>query len=75
MSFDRYMAVAKAFASSQWVTTLRSATASYVISLVGWILSALLCIQLYQNSIIDNCGRCVYGFFDYNYNDWEVSFY
>ena len=62
MSFDRYLAVTKAFASNYWVTALRSPTASYVISIVGWVLSALLCIQLYNYSNVDVCGICKYEF-------------
>ena len=62
MSFDRYLAVTKAFDSRKWLSSLRSATASYVISAVGWILSALLCVQLYRYSKITICNQCEYSF-------------
>ena len=62
MSFDRYLAVTKALASNHWVTSLRSPTTSYIVSIVGWILSALLCIQLYNYSNIDYCAICKYEF-------------
>ena len=62
MSFDRYLAVTKAFDSRKWLSSLRSAKASYVISAVGWILSALLCVQLYCYSKITLCNQCEYSF-------------
>ena len=62
MSFDRYLAVTKAFDSRKWLSSLRSVTASYVISAVGWILSALLCVQLYRYSKITICNQCEYSF-------------
>lgn len=62
MSFDRYLAVTKAFDSRKWLSSLRSGTASYVISAVGWILSTLLCVQLYRYSKITKCNQCEYIF-------------
>ena len=62
MSFDRYLAVTKAFATKQWVVSLRSPIASYIFSVVGWILSVLLCIQLFQYSTVTPCGICKYDF-------------
>ena len=62
MSFDRYLAVTKAFDSRKWLVSLRSPTASYIISAVGWIVSALLCVQLYRYSQITPCNTCEYIF-------------
>ena len=64
MSFDRYLAVTKAFDSRKWMMSLRSPTSSYVISAVGWIFSALFCVQLYRYSTITPCGTCEYVFPD-----------
>ena len=62
MSFDRFLAVTKAFDSRKWLVSLRSPTASYVISAIGWIVSALLCVQLYRYSRITDCQTCEYLF-------------
>jgi len=62
MSFDRFLAVTKAFDSRKWLASLRSPTASYVISAIGWIFSALLCVQLYRYSRITECSTCEYIF-------------
>ncbi|CAK8693229.1 unnamed protein product [Clavelina lepadiformis] len=62
MSLDRYLAVTKAFASSTWVTSLRSPIASYIISIVGWSASILACIILYQNAKVNDCQICGFDF-------------
>ena len=62
MSFDRFLAVTKAFDSRKWLVSLRSPSASYVISAIGWIFSALLCVQLYRYSRITACNTCEYIF-------------
>jgi len=63
MSFDRYLAVTKAFAFTTWVKVLRSSTSSYVITVIGWCLSISACIPLYLYSDVEQCPRtCAHKF-------------
>jgi len=62
MSFDRYLAITKAFVSKNWMASLRSPVASYIFSITGWVLSVLLCIQLYEYSTLTACNVCGYSF-------------
>jgi len=57
MSFDRYLAVTKAFAFSAWVKTLRTFRMSLLITLVGWILSISACTPLFLWSDVSPCPK------------------
>jgi len=57
MSFDRYLAVTKAFAFSAWVKTLRTFKMSLLITLVGWILSISACTPLFLWSDVSPCPK------------------
>ena len=62
MSFDRYLAVTEALYSNSKLSSLRMPIASYIITVLGWVISVLLCIQLYTYSTITSCKLCAYHF-------------
>ena len=63
MSFDRYLAVTKAFAFSAWVKKMRSSTASVIITVFGWLISVLASYPLIQYSDVTECPRmCAHEF-------------
>uniref|UniRef100_H2XU43 G-protein coupled receptors family 1 profile domain-containing protein n=1 Tax=Ciona intestinalis TaxID=7719 RepID=H2XU43_CIOIN len=66
MSFDRYVAVTKAFASSSLVTRLRSPEASYIFTTAGWIISILFSVPLFMYSSVSGC-HCAYQFPSYGH--------
>jgi len=62
MSFDRFLAVTEALNSNSKLTSLRTPIASYLITALGWLISVLLCIQLFEFSTITHCKVCAYNF-------------
>jgi len=62
MSFDRYLAVTKAFASSKLIRCLRTMTAALVISAIGWVISIIISTPLFMYSNVDRCKKCLYTF-------------
>ena len=62
MSFDRYLAVTKAFASSKLIRGMRTMTAALVISAIGWVISIIISTPLFMYSNVDRCQICLYTF-------------
>uniref|UniRef100_H2Z6T6 G-protein coupled receptors family 1 profile domain-containing protein n=1 Tax=Ciona savignyi TaxID=51511 RepID=H2Z6T6_CIOSA len=62
MSFDRYLAVTKAFSSSNWVVTLRRPRAAGIITAFGWVASIAISSPLFIYSTVGGCNICAYQF-------------
>ncbi|XP_078486718.1 uncharacterized protein LOC101242898 isoform X1 [Ciona intestinalis] len=62
MSFDRYLAVTKAFSSSDLVVALRGPRAAGIITAIGWVISIGISSPLFIYSTVGKCNVCAYRF-------------
>uniref|UniRef100_F7AM41 G-protein coupled receptors family 1 profile domain-containing protein n=1 Tax=Ciona intestinalis TaxID=7719 RepID=F7AM41_CIOIN len=56
MSFDRYLAVTKAFSSSDLVVALRGPRAAGIITAIGWVISVGISSPLFIYSTVGKCN-------------------